>query len=222
VACLDGAGVTGRGTAEQALATCNVQLERPGITLRECFPIMVADGGLKLQSCCLLRAWCHIFKVDFFYFLVSAVRMDKTDLALGISIALALLRTYEFYSDRRRKIETNVRLTGSEDIGNTIVLLNKSKTPVTISCFDLIWVKRRKLFGIPIPFTRRIVNEDSPVDPPDGYDQTIPPHDVHHLVFREGDHFEWGIKLKETIYLRLWLHGRRRPLWLHVTGPGAP
>jgi hypothetical protein len=147
--------------------------------------------------------------------------MDQSTVAFWLSIILAALKVYEFYSDHRRKIEANVRLTGSEEIGNTIVLLNKSKNPVTISYFDLIWVERRSLFGIPIPFTHKIVQEDSPIDPPDGYDEQIPSHGVHHLVFTEGDHFDWGGGLKQTIYLRLWLHGRKKPLWLYVTGPGA-
>ena len=146
--------------------------------------------------------------------------MDQAAIAFWLSLALAAIRVYEFYADRRRKIEADVRLTSSGDIGNTIVLLNKSKTPLTISYFDLVWVQRRTLLGIPIPLTRRIVNEVSPIDPPDGYDETIPSHGVHHLVFREQYHFIWGQGLKHAIYLRLWLHGRRRPLWLGTAAPG--
>ena len=147
--------------------------------------------------------------------------MDQSTIALLLSGALTFLRVYEFYSDRRNKIEANTRLTGSEDIGNTIVLLNKSKNPVTISYFDLVWVQRRELFGIHIPFTRKVISEMSPLDPPFGYDEQIPSHGVHHLEFAGDYHFGWGVDLKEAIYLRLWLHGRKKVLWLHVTGPGA-
>jgi hypothetical protein len=148
-------------------------------------------------------------------------RMDQSTVAFWLSVGLAALKAYEVYSDRRRKIEANVRLTSSEEIGNTIVLLNKSKNPVTISYFDLVWTERRRVLGIPIPFTHKIVAEESPVDPPDGYDEQIPSHGVHHLVFTEQNHFDWGTSLKQAIYLRLWLHGRKQPLWLYVTGPGS-
>jgi hypothetical protein len=99
------------------------------------------------------------------------------------------------------------------------VLLNTSTIPATISYFDLAWVKRRTLFACPIPFTSEVVKDDSPVPPEFGYDETIPPHGTHHLNFTEDYHFDWGGDLKENIYLRLWLVGRRSPIWLLVAGP---
>jgi hypothetical protein len=152
--------------------------------------------------------------------------MDRADVAFwlsivatGTSFALALLRSYEFYTERRISFDVDVRLTGSEDIGNTIVLLNKSSIPATISYFDLAWIERRTLFGWPIPFTRKVVLDHSPIEPPDGYDQTIPPHAVHTFLFREENHFDWGWKLKQDIYLRLWLMGRNSSVWIWITGP---
>jgi hypothetical protein len=50
-------------------------------------------------------------------------------------------------------------------------------------------------------------------------DITVPPHGQRTLNFSEGDYFAWGASLKFDLYLRLWLVGRRFPLWLWVTGP---
>jgi hypothetical protein len=60
----------------------------------------------------------------------------------------------------------------------------------------------------------RIVLDESPIDQPDGYYVTIAPHDTHTLSFTEEDHFGWGRDLKQDIYLRLWLIGRRSPIWI--------
>jgi hypothetical protein len=152
--------------------------------------------------------------------------MDRADVAFWLSIvatatsfALALLKGFEFYTERRIRFDADVRLTSSEDIGNTIVLLNKSNIPATISYFDLAWVERRSIFGWPLPFTRKVVTDRSPIDPPYGYDETIPPHCTHQLRFTEVDHFDWGKQLNQHIYLRLWLAGRNAPIWIWVTGP---
>jgi len=139
--------------------------------------------------------------------------------AFAISLVLAILKGIEFYGSRRASFTASVRLTGSEEIGNTIVLLNKSNIPATISYFDLVWVKRRSLFGCPVPFTREISYQESLIDPSDSYDETVPPHGVHALVFADESHFAWGYHIRQNIYLRLWLIGRRQPIWIWVTGP---
>jgi hypothetical protein len=38
-------------------------------------------------------------------------------------------------------------------------------------------------------------------------------------LFREENHFDWGVSLKQDIYLKLWLVGRASPVWLWITGP---
>lgn len=43
--------------------------------------------------------------------------MDQSTVAFWLSVGLAALKVYEVYSDRRSKIEANVRLTSAEDIG---------------------------------------------------------------------------------------------------------
>jgi hypothetical protein len=151
--------------------------------------------------------------------------MDRADISFWLSIvgttvavALAIIKVYEFFSALRPRIKASVTLTGSEEVGNTIVLLNKSSIPANLAYFDLAWVARRSLLGLPIPFTRKVVATDSPIDLPDGYYVTIPAHETHTLSFTEEDHFGWS-NLKLNIYLRLWLIGRRSPIWIWVTGP---
>ena len=158
--------------------------------------------------------------------LASNAAMDRADVSFWLSIigtstafVLALIKCYEFYTGRRPSIKATVRLTSSEEVGNTIVLLNKSSIPATIAYFDLAWVERRSLLGCPVPFTWKVVSDESPIEPEYGYDQTIPPHATHHLSFTEGDHFYWGVQLKQDIYLRLWLLGRNSPIWFWITGP---
>jgi hypothetical protein len=152
--------------------------------------------------------------------------MDQVTVTFWLSILgavtatiLAILKGIEFYRAQRLSFCVSVRLTGSEEVGNAIVLLNKSSIPATISYFDLAWVERRSLFGWPIPFTRKVLRDWSPVFPPDSYDKTIAPHGTHHLSFTENDHFDWSWKLRQDIYLRLWLIGRNSPIWIWITGP---
>lgn len=153
--------------------------------------------------------------------------MDRADVSFWLSIAgfatstvLAIIKGVEFYGTRRITFSADVRLTSSEDIGNTIVLLNKSDIPATISYFELVWTGPRTILGLRFPFTRKVIDVDSPLDPPDGYDVTVPPHETHQLWFREDNHFEWGISLKQNIYLKLWIVGHSSPIWLWITGPG--
>jgi hypothetical protein len=152
--------------------------------------------------------------------------MDRNDIAFALSIAgfvtssvLAIIKGFEFYSARRANFTADVRLTSSEQIGNTVVLLNKSGVAATISYYELVWTERRRVLGWPIPFFRKVVRTDSPIDPPDGYDETVAPQAIHRLWFGEEYHFDWGYDLAHDVYLKIWLVGRRRPIWLWVTGP---
>jgi hypothetical protein len=108
--------------------------------------------------------------------------MDHAEVSFWLSIAsfatssiLAVIKAVEFRSARRVALTADARLTSSEEVGNTVVLLNRSGMPVTISYFELVWVEKRKFLGLSIPFTRKIVDEDSPADPSQGYDETIAP-----------------------------------------------
>jgi hypothetical protein len=125
----------------------------------------------------------------------------------------------EFHSSRRANFTADIRLTGSEQVGNTIVLLNKSGVPATISYFELVWLERRRLLGCRVPFLWKVVETLSTIDPPDGYDETVIPQAVHSLWFGEEYHFDWGKHLKQDIYLKLWLVGRGSPIRIWITGP---
>ena len=116
-------------------------------------------------------------------------------------------------------MKSEATLTSSEEIGNTIKILNASAIPVTISYFELAWTERRKVFGIPIPFTRKEVSTDSPIDPPDSYDALVLPHQTITLNFSDKYRFDWGKDLKHDIYLKVWLVGQGGPKWLWITGP---
>ena len=154
--------------------------------------------------------------------------MDRSDVSFWLSIAgfatstiLAVIKGVEFYGTRRVSISVDGRFTGHEGIGNTLVLLNRSSTPITISYYELAWVERRRVVGVPIPFTSKIIYSETPLDPMDGCAIALPPHAVHSLDFRDEHHFDWGGNLKQAIYLKIWRVGSRSPLWLWVTGPGS-
>src|ERR1043166_7846604 len=79
--------------------------------------------------------------------------MDRTDVSFwpgiasfGVSGVLGIIKGVEFVGSRRMIFTATARLTGSEDIGNDIVL-NKSSIPATISCCELAWTERRTLPG---------------------------------------------------------------------------
>lgn len=154
--------------------------------------------------------------------------MERADVSFWLSIAsfatstiLAMIKGVEFYGTRRISISVDSSFTSDEGLGNTLTLLNRSSTPITISYYELVWVERRKLVGIAIPFTRRETYSETPLDPMDGCQIAMPPHATYSLEFRDEYHFDWGRSLKNAIYLKVWLVGGRSPIWLWVTGPGA-
>jgi hypothetical protein len=155
-------------------------------------------------------------------------RMDRADISFWLSIfgsatstILAVIKGVEFYSARRVSISVDGRFTGHEGIGNQLVLLNRSSTPITISYYELAWVERRRIAGVAIPFTRNVTFSETPLDPMDGCAIPLPPHTPHSLDFRDEYHFNWGGNLEQAIYLKLWRVGSRSPIWLWVTGPGS-
>ncbi|GEM_PF-6849187 len=69
--------------------------------------------------------------------------MDKGEVAFWISAVLAAIKLYEFVGERRVSVTVDAALTGSEEIGNTLTILNKSKNPLTISYYELAWVQEK-------------------------------------------------------------------------------
>lgn len=152
--------------------------------------------------------------------------MDRGTVSFWLSVfgattgaILAAIRIFEFYSARRVSFETEVRLHPRAEPGNEIVLLNKSSIPVIISYFDLVWVKPSTAFGSPIPFTWNIVREATPIEPETTYDVTVAPHATHALFFPAVEYLNWGLNIEHDVYLRLWIFGRRSPLWFWIVGP---
>lgn len=130
---------------------------------------------------------------------------------------LALVRVYEFVRDRRPKLSLTPLLTSDSDMGNTLLLLNSSKVPANIYSYSLVWVKAG-VFSAYTPFLSKVVREEFPLEA-EFSNMTVPAHSQYQLLFRELDWFEWGCKLKYELYLKVRIVGRRRPLWLWVTGP---
>lgn len=153
--------------------------------------------------------------------------MDRSDISFWLSIAsfatstiLAIVKGVEFHGARRVSLSVDSRFTGDEGIGNTLVLLNRSSTPITISYYELAWVKDSRVAGILVPFTRKVIHSETPLDPVDGCAIEMAPHAAHALNFTGEYHFNWGHDLQEAIYLKIWRVGGRSPIWLWVTGPG--
>jgi hypothetical protein len=143
--------------------------------------------------------------------------MSSGVIALVISLVLAGVRIYEFADERRSKLRILSSLTSLSEIGNTITLLNASKTPINIWSYGLAWVKPT-IFSRYLAFCRKPEEEMSPFDY-DGCNITVEPHSQSSITFADADHFDWGSKLKYDIYLKLWTVGRRSPVWFFVTGP---
>jgi hypothetical protein len=91
----------------------------------------------------------------------------------SLATVLGLIRVYEFVVDRRPTLKAIAELTSSDEIGNTIRVVNSSKNPANIYYFELVWVKptRRPI----APWFRKVEREDSPLNG-DGCDITIGPH----------------------------------------------
>lgn len=134
------------------------------------------------------------------------------------AFTLAGLRIYEFFRDRRPKLDTSVTLTSHPSFGNTVTLLNSSKVPAGIYRYTLAWVHPHPLHRYSSMF-RKVAHEESPLGPHDNCNITVPAHSQYSIQFTDQDHFDWGVKLKHHIYLKLWVVGKRKPLWFRLASP---
>ena len=146
-------------------------------------------------------------------FVVSAV-------SLFISGSLAVLRYNEYRLSRAPRLSLTTLLTGDEGLGNEITLLNASSVPASIYSYDLVWA-RRGPFGKNCSVGRRYVDTGFSLRA-DSVHITVPPHSQETIHFRGQDHFPWGGSITHDLYIRLWMVGRRKPLWLWVTEPYKP
>ncbi len=133
--------------------------------------------------------------------------------AAVISSALACIKIWEVWRDRLH-LSTSYEFSAPGYGGNRIIVENPSKTPVMISYWELLWIKRRRV-------TRETTGGRFPDE---GYcDITIPAHGRHVLKFDDEEYFDWGHSTipKGKLYLRLDIIGRRRPLTLKIYDPSS-
>ncbi len=128
----------------------------------------------------------------------------------SLSTALGLLTLYDRFL--RKPLPTvTYSFSGSEDVGNTIMLANPNSTPIMVEYWRLYWAKPRR-FGL---FETLLVSM------PDGEDLTtwtIAPYDWQPLSFREQEHFGWGTAMEKhgQLYLEVHIVNRRCPVILHI------
>jgi hypothetical protein len=89
------------------------------------------------------------------------------------------------------------------EYGNEITFLNTSSIPMTIPSYELVWTSPHRWIGVKIPFTHEVISDDTPFNPAFDYNIPIEPHATHTLSFADQHHFEWGLYIPETVYLRI-------------------
>jgi len=131
--------------------------------------------------------------------------------AAVVSTALACIKIWEVWRERLR-LSTSYEFAAPGHGGNKIIIENPSNTPVMVSYWELLWMKRHHV-------TRETTGGEFPNE---GYCYiTIPAHERHVLAFDGEDYFEWGVSTirKGKLYLRLHIVGRRAPLTLKIYDP---
>ena len=131
----------------------------------------------------------------------------------ALSTVLAGVRIWEARREGVR-LSADYFFSNEPRMGNRININNTSKTPVLVTFWELVWVRRK--------WGRRIFNGGRSPDQPSDAEFTIGPHAKHVLLFTGQNHFAWDSTTasKGKIYLRLVIVGRRRPIWLKVYDPG--
>jgi hypothetical protein len=80
-----------------------------------------------------------------------------------VSTMLGVLRLFEFFLDRRPKIIALASLTGLPELGNTVTLVNKSKSPAFLYYYELVWAKPGLIQRLSPYFLKRVVSTESPI-----------------------------------------------------------
>jgi len=125
-----------------------------------------------------------------------------------LSTLLALVKFWEIWTSRSR-IEISHNFTGSQDIGNQVIIRNLGGTPLLITYWELLWRHRRWLRW---KQSRAISADEYFEDLPLGGYTSIT------LSFRDQDYFDWGMSAigNDGIYLRLHIAGKKRPILRNV------
>ncbi|TIL40233.1 hypothetical protein [Mesorhizobium sp.] len=129
-----------------------------------------------------------------------------------LATLLAALRFYEAWRARQR-LQATHDFTSDPNIGNEVIVINISGTPVMVNYWVLEWSKRRWWRK------RQVV---STIEPEHGGGSfTISPHSRYALGFADADYFDWGYKTRpgQKLWIKLHIAGRRKPVLLKVFDP---
>lgn len=121
-----------------------------------------------------------------------------------LSTLLAVIKIWEVWRARIR-IEVGHNFTSNEHIGNQVIIRNLGATPLIITYWELVWCERKLLRW----------QQSLSIDPEENVeDIKLAEHSSIKLSFTEMQHFKTSpAALKgRTIYLRLYLASRSRPI----------
>tara|TARA_R110002051_G_scaffold314963_1_gene392756 strand:- start:512 stop:1033 length:522 start_codon:yes stop_codon:yes gene_type:complete len=105
-------------------------------------------------------------------------------------------------------------MSGSEEVGNHVTIINASNVPIIITAWELYWGKVKR-FGM------ERGTSIAEADFEDVTVLTLAPYGHKTWSFTEENHFAWGYKMAKRghLYIELNVVGRRRPVVLHVYNP---
>lgn len=132
-----------------------------------------------------------------------------------VSTFLACVKLWELSRERPR-LTTSYSSSSSPDYGdNQIMVHNTSKTPALITWWELTWADRRCGWTF---FDRMEAHPD------EGYcNIVVPAHSTYKFDFSGEDHFQTRTEVEGhvvSLYLRVFLAGRKSALWLRVWKSG--
>lgn len=133
---------------------------------------------------------------------MSAAESGSTLIAwwgAGLSTLLAIVKLLELWRDRFR-VEVSHNFTGSESIGNEVLIRNLSNRPLIITYWELLYCSGR--------WPQRTFEPLESADFDSG-DRRLEPYATHTLHFADANYFSWGHKA---------LNGRRIVILLHIAG----
>ncbi|SRR5258708_38268472 len=118
-----------------------------------------------------------------------------------LSTLLALVKLWELWRDRFQ-VEISFNFTGSQEIGNEILVRNLSSRTFILAHWQL-------LYGTGRWPARRFTHLASPDY--DVGDVRVESHSTHTLRFSDDDYFDWGVDALKgrRIFIRLHIAGRR-------------
>jgi hypothetical protein len=120
-----------------------------------------------------------------------------------LSTALGVIRVIEYLSTRA-KLELSPILRSDEELGHDILIKNNSTVPVTIHYMDV--VRANKAYD-ESSMLHLVHFDDNHIL------FKIEPRGAHSVTFSENEYFPTK---KGPIFLRLWIVGRKKPLWLRI------